>query len=329
MEMKEKGFTLIELMIVVSFIGFLVFASYGAQWNMFQFQTKQERETEMQLRLQLAMDLLVSDIRSAGLGTMDPRDRGDQKGLSPSAGVLPNIPVDQFNPIVPENNVPVDGFPGLVADVITLTGAKQFVGLLGESTNPSTNPTTLVVNPLPGAPQLIVPGNLITIGGFFASQVAGIVDNSVTLVSPLGQNNSEDTYPFGMPVYRTQTLRYTVGASPIAGDTEPALLMGGQLVATGIEDLQVAYLLNPVGGGIAVNTPVVNDGNFAGAKNGYLAVRVSLVARTMDRDPNFMGGAHPLLEDNPKGPADRFRRAVLTRVIELVNDGCGPSDRHC
>ncbi|MEK7747485.1 MAG: prepilin-type N-terminal cleavage/methylation domain-containing protein [Nitrospirota bacterium] len=331
--MKEKGFTLIELMVGIAMVGVVTTAIYQFYIDTFFFQANQDRRKDMQVRLQLAMDILVSDIRAAGFGTIDPLDSGVSKGYFRCAGVLPDVRIALGGfciPVAPINSN--DGPDGLI-----ISGAKQFVGTLEAGANPGISASTIVVTP-PGGTQLIEGGNLITIGGFFTSAVGAVADNAVTLNTSLPP---DQVYPPGIGVFTVQSLLYSIGPSNLANAPGPALLAapagGGPpvVIATGIEDLQVSYLLNnqnPAVGPIAVDTPVDGNGFFPESKLGYLAMRVSLVATMPDGNPDYKSGKPPLLlEDRSRaGEAPgRLRRMVLTRVVELVNDGCGPNDPRC
>jgi prepilin-type N-terminal cleavage/methylation domain-containing protein len=306
--MREKGFTLIEVMVAVAIVGFVTTMAYQFYIDTFQFQRLRADHKDMRVKLQLAMDILVSDIRATGFGTTDPR--GERAGGTQIVSTLPGLPplAGASNLIVPGNNVGV-GTSSVLTDTIQTIGATQIVGTLAVPTAPG---NLITVNPLVGAGnQQIVAGDVITIMGLLTAAVVNVNGNAITLGTVL-----QEVYPAGTSVYRVQPLLYGIGPSPIPGDNQPALLVTNRLtaiqtlVATGMEDLQVAYGL---GTGVWVDTPT--------AGTPYFAVRVSLVARTPDVNPTYTGGIRPTLEDHLMGPADNFRRVALTRVVELSNDG--------
>ena len=321
--MKEQGFTLIELMISIALVGLVTMAGYSLYLNVFQFQTYVERQKDMQVKLQLAMDILVSDIMAAGYGTINPRGGGDGTSIGncAKANVLVGIPANNCSAVTRGNN----GVGG--RDMIILAARDQFIGQLALSTVPKDSGDTdnngfnIQVSLLPNMAGQVVAGNNITIGGFFTSQIGvggvkNVGGNTVfTMNTPL--NPYHDRYLAGMDVYTVTNIAYTivevVGTEPILQRTVNGV---GATVASGIEDLQIRYFLSATGQ--AVDDP---------GGNPYKAIRVSLVSRTRDGNKDYTGGVRILpLEDHGVGafpnPNDnQFRRAVLTRVIELRNDG--------
>lgn len=334
--MKNKGFTLIEMMVGVALVGFVSLMAYTFYINTFQFQVMQENQKNMQIRLQLAMNLLVSDIRAAGFGVIDPLDRGDDRGTTVVCpGVLPGIL--RAPPLV-RICIPVTAGSGGAAasDTITLAARDIFVGTLASATPVGVVVSTITVNPPSGGNLGAIPiDDFITIGGFFSTRVADVDGNVITMRTALGRNA---VYPEGLDVYTVKQIRYSIAANPLPPgnlalfrqvcpnppDVCPDPL-AADLVADGIEDLQLQYYPTgkTLGGAIIPVVEVNNPNDAAGLLVAFTAVKVSLIAQFADPDPNFTGGARPGLADRAAGLADNFRRAVLTRVVELPNDGCG------
>jgi prepilin-type N-terminal cleavage/methylation domain-containing protein len=180
--MKNKGFTLIEVMVGVALLGFVTIAAYTFYLNTFQFQVIQERQKDMKMRLQLAMDLLVSDIRAAGFGVTDPSVGGDIRadgcvGVLP-ASCAPFVGVGGGNiAVTVQDNINVVN--GITTDGIVMAERDQFIGALSIPTIAGN-----VITVGPPVVGTVVAGNLITIGGLFSSAVAGVVtnaDNSTTI----------------------------------------------------------------------------------------------------------------------------------------------------
>ena len=321
--MKNKGFTLIELLVGVALIGFITLLAYTFYLNTFQFQLIQERRKDMQIRMLLSMDMLTRDIQAAGFGVIDPRIDGNKD--KPCDGVLA-MPLAICDTTKPRTNVAVVAVNGPVEDRITLVGRDQFVGTLAVPTV-KLGKTITVINPV------VVVNNLVTIGGFFSSMVTSVHANVITLGTGLGER---EVYPMGTDVYTVSTIEYSIAKNP-DNNNEPALFRQvgvlaadnpPVLIADGIEDLQVAYYLSgkqPFAGITpvdAVNIPI-NGAAFT-------AVRVSLVARVADPSPNYKGGQPITSEGHVSGAVgDRFRRAAVTRVVELPNDGCDLRDAIC
>jgi len=110
---------------------------------------------------------------------------------------------------------------------------------------------------------------------------------------------------------------------PDASDTD------AEPLAEGIEDLQVAIGFDPNGNGVEENLASKTTDEWYGNSpldvlpplgTAIRAVRVSLVAKALAPiTGNQTPYIRPALEDHPAGTADKFRRRVLTSVIEIRN----------
>jgi hypothetical protein len=256
-----------------------------------------------------------------------------------------NIAVKVQNDVNIVNGIPTDG--------IVMAERDQFIGALSIPTIAGNKITV-------GPPTVgtVVAKNLITIGGLFSSAVTNVVtnaDNSTTIT--LG-TVLQHTYPVGVDVYTIAAVAYFIAPAAVPNNGGPALFRKVGVdpavqVASGIEDLQIAYYVHPksepftdINNNGVYNPPMEEFTDLNGngiwdpdptgalpqavnnpALNSFRAVRVSLSARTPDTNPNFMRGFRTILEPDPApavaavGAPDNFRRATLTRVVELVNDG--------
>lgn len=307
--MKERGFTLLELLIAMAITIFVMAAGYSFFTNSFNFSVVHSRKTGMQRETRVAIDILSREVRSAGFGLLDPLTG---ESHTTTAGL---------SSITPSNNADAD--PEGVAsrlDRITLWGGYQFVGTLTCSPSPCTNPVaaegsdTIFVTPLPGTDPAAADGGTITLDGFYT----GVVD------SVAGPNaNGSYTFTLSTPLNRDYTssnsvmLLQQVAYQVQMNGTEPALFRtvnGGtaQLIASGVEDLQFAYLMND---GTISNSP-------AGAATLIRAVRISMLARQQDTSGTATISARPALEDHAAGTAaDRYHRRWVTKVVEVRNHG--------
>lgn len=309
--MKEKGFTLLELLIAMAITIFVMAGGYSFFTNSFNFSVVHSRKTGMQRETRAAIDILSREVRSAGFGLLDPLT-----GESHAA-------VAGLSSITPSNNVDAD--PDGVAsrlDRITLWGGYQFVGTLTCLTPPCANPVaaqgavTIYVTPLAGTnptnPTIV--NGTITLDGFYTgivSAVAGPDANgayALTLNAALNRDYSSSN-----SVMLLQQVAYQVQMN----GAEPALFRtvnGGtaQLIASGVEDLQFAYLMND---GTVSNNP-------AGAATLIRAVRISMLARQQDTSGTATISTRPALEDHAAGTtADRYHRRLTTKVVEVRNHG--------
>jgi prepilin-type N-terminal cleavage/methylation domain-containing protein len=334
--MGEKGFTLIEMMITAVIAVTLGVAGYSFSIDVARFQARHERQKEMETRLQIAMDIIARDIRHAGYGIVNPLT--NPGGGGPCAKVFGSVvnvsrvgmaPGTLCNPITPGDGAGVDG-----TDTITiLQVGNEMMGVLTNAV--AEGAAAFAVTP--SSPNVTTAGvAFVTLGGLSTVEVRDVAPGggnlNLTLVGGLGPANV--AFPAGFPVHSliinpafNSSDVYQIGnAAGAPGGL--ALLKNGQLFASGIEDLQVAYFLNDNGNALAPALLTV-DAPAPGA--GYLAIRVSLMAYAPHAEPNINNGRRPALENHLAvgAPNDNFVRAVLTRVVELKNDGCTAKDSAC
>jgi len=316
--MGERGFTLIEMMITAVITVVMAFAAYSFYADMARFQAVHERQKEMDVRLQIAMDILVRDIQHAGYGITDPN--GDSNPDVPCPGAFLAVSLIGFCPAVASvDNTSL--FPG--TDTLTLLRIGGSLGTLNQPAVGGAN--SIQLNLAPGLKegnviQLVSLGGLATYS-FVGASVPVLIPpanpspNPFTLNLPDGVTvdlGVTQMYPAGLPVEAFTTppdppppavaapfspaiATYAIGPNP-GMLAEPALLFGSELIATGIEDLQVN----------------VTPG----------AVTISLMARTPDPNPAWQAGLRPLLGNHAgavAGQEDNFHRATLTRVVERKN----------
>jgi type II secretory pathway pseudopilin PulG len=325
--MKENGMTLIELMVAVASALLVVAVGYTFYVDTFRFHALHERQINMRTRLQSVMDVVARDVRHAGYGIINPLTSPADKGTNPCAGVFENV--EALGILYCNSLSSVDGGT-TTPDVLKImqVGGDQSLGVLSSTSTSGT--TTIVVKGIAIPSDLKVNNGLVTLGGFFTSSVSGtVIDNGGTFRIPLSSPTNAE-YPPGLPVYAMLSpvgvISYSIGAGSATGTL--ALLRNDAIFSEGIEDLQVAYLFaNPINGAWSANDP--RHGTTTIARYPYLAVRVSLVARELDPRPEWKDGRRAALENRPAGEADQFRRAVLTRIVELKNHGCNRNDTVC
>ncbi len=300
--MKQKGFTLIELMIGMAVTTIVGMAGYSFFNNSLNFTVTHSNKTEMQRETRTAIDMMVREIRGAGYGVLDPLAGGSY----PSAA--------GFSTITSMNNVDPDPQGGAnKLDRISVSGGFQMIGTINVAAPQGA--TTIVVAPLAGTnptnPNII--GRTITLNGFFTASVTALAgpdaggNYTLTLNAPLARAYSNLTIVAGI-----QQITYAV--APFGGDFALWRNDGAfnQVIASGIEDLQLAYLLSD---GTVVNNPAGNPSPIRG-------VRVSILARAADKSSTATISTRPAIEDHAAALApDNFHRRQITRVVEIRNLG--------
>lgn len=318
--MNAKGFTLLELLIATVIAVVISAAGYTFFTNTFNFSVVHSRNIEMQRETRIAIDLMSREIRTAGFGVRNPLASNE---IHPAA---------TLNPIITAGNN-VDPDPSGVAsqlDRIALWGGFQQIGTLTCAVPPCANPVAaeganqILVQPTAGTDPTnpTVVGATVTLEGFYVGTVAAIAGPNgngaytLTLGSPLNRDYSQNN-----SVLRLQQIVYSVAVP--GGETEPVLfrsddgVLPGQRVASGIEDLQFAYLLS--------NGTAVNDPGAVAATSipSIRAIRIGMLARGQDPSQNANSvSTRPALEDHAAGgAADRFHRRLIRKVAEVRNLG--------
>jgi type IV pilus assembly protein PilW len=247
---KNRGITLIELLIALVMSSILIAALYRVFISQQKSYTVQEQVTDMQQNVRVAIYRMMSEIRMAGFGNME--------------AVLELVGgVNGFNQVItPEENS------------ITIVGG--FKQIRRNNGNPifvsSTSGNTITLNY--STDEFDRPAHqYISIGGVESSTVIRRNGRVLTLADTLRFNHSTDT-----PIFKIQAITYTTGKS----DGKPVLQRnentggGAQPVAENIEDLQFEYF--------------DSNGNPTRIPADIRMVKVTVTARTDMSDPQFKGG---------------------------------------
>ena len=292
---EQKGFTLVELMVVMVIFLFIVAGVFTAYLSQHHASVIQSQVTDMQQNARVAMDFLSKDIRMGGFG----KPAGSVNGFSDS--ITPAINNDATS----GNNI-LNG-----TDQITVvTGYRQESTLQSAASVDSTS-ITLVAN----ADQFNTTTKRYVciegIGPIDNYQVTSVNTSTNTLtVSPALHR----AYQLGAPVLLVKAITYSVNDAGFLTRNENSG-GGAQPVVPNIEDLQFAYQLDD---DTWSNAPAV-PGDIR-------TVRITVLARTpfADHSPGQTGtiGQRPDIEDHDvSNAADGFRRRLLTSVVEVRNLG--------
>ena len=290
---EQKGFTLVELMVVVAIFLFIVAAIFNAYLSQHHASVIQSQVSDMQQNARIAMDFLSKDIRMAGFG----RPAGAVNGFTDA--ITPAINNDATG----GNNV-LNG-----TDQITVvTGYRQISTLAGAASADATT-ITLVAN---GNQFNTTTKRYICIDGVGQIdnyEVTGIAGNVLTVSPALHR-----AYQADAPALLVKAITYSVNDAGFLTRNENTG-GGAQPLAPNIEDLQFAYQL-------------ADDtwSNAPANPEDIRAVRINVLARTRfeDHSPGQAGtiGQRPDIEDHDvNNVTDGFRRRLLTSVVEVRNLG--------
>jgi prepilin-type N-terminal cleavage/methylation domain-containing protein len=256
---KNKGITLIELLVALSISGILVGAIYRTFIGQQKTYTVQERVVDMQQNVRAAINRMMTEIRMAGFGNVSmllPAPYGSGPGVT-IGGTTYN---DVVNP-----NTPVAGSVTILCGM----GSTIITGF------PALNQIT--VNSLTDSQgnTLFDTGDrqYVSIGGIESYRITNIAGNTLTL-----SGNLTYAHPVNTLVFAIRAVSYQVdGTLTLLRDEIPRpstqAVAQPQPIADNIENLQFVYL-NANGNPPAQNADI-------------RVIEVTLRARTDSSDPDY------------------------------------------
>ena len=250
---KNKGITLIELLVALAISGLLVAALYRTFIGQQKTYVAQDQVVDMQQNMRVAISRMMGDIRMTGFGNVSM-----VLPVTFTGGTFNNI----LNPNTP------------VSDSLTLVTSLNTPATL--TTSGSIGQNQIVVSTLTDSQgnALFDTGNrrYISVGGL-ESYIITSVNNGTSTITLNGSLTYN--HPFGTPVFTIRAITYQV--ADMAGI--PTLLRnenigdGNQPQADYIENLQFAYFDDS---GILTANPL-----------NMRLVQVTLTARTGSQDPEL------------------------------------------
>ena len=257
--LRERGFTLIELMIAIVISSVIVVAGYTALTTTQRATISNERAVGTQQNIRVAMELLARDIKQAGFGmpvapnTPVGGTAGNCAPGGTAAAIRPldnnsAVPLtavndtgaDTISLVVPRTNSTNGAVPGWVlASAAPSGGAGSFTTITLTST---------AINEMVAEGMLNGSGAYISLGGVVTVPVTSSSGATITLGTP---TYAPINFPAGTQVYLLQCVTYqvTTGAAN-CGSAGPCLTRtvdSGTAPTTttplvdGVEDLQFAY----------------------------------------------------------------------------------------
>jgi prepilin-type N-terminal cleavage/methylation domain-containing protein len=250
MSSKDRGVTLIELLIALVISSILIAAVYRTFIGQQKTYTVQEQVVDMQQNVRVAINKMMREIRMANFGNVS-------------------------------SVFPVNGFGTVITpDLKSITIVGGFKQIKDASGNPiltsSTSGTSVTLghatDEFDGAAH-----RYISIGGLESNTVHSRAGAALTLDNPL-----KVAYPAGTPVFKVQALTYSVGLSndKMCLRRDENTGGGAFAVAENIENVQFEYYDGASPPNLLA-LPIADPGKIR-------MIRVTLTAKTNMADPELL-----------------------------------------
>ena len=224
---KEKGFTLVELLVAMAISGIVVAAVYTAFVTQQKSYTIQDQVAEAQQNARVGLDLIAREVRMAGYG-------------QPTWALPADTDGDGDNEQVTDPVTVTDG--GGNPDRITVIGCFDTApGTLSVAASMGNTALTLQ-NSDEASKFNTTTKNSIFIGGFENAKVTNISGRTLTIdIDPTTSGNQglARSYSTGAEINLVRAITYYVEDDTLRRDENTGA--GGQPLAENIEDLQITY----------------------------------------------------------------------------------------
>jgi len=227
---KERGFTLVELLVAMAISGIVMAAVYTAFVTQQKSYTVQDQVAEMQQNARVGLDMIAREVRMAGYGQPDW-----------------SIPADTNDDGVNENVTD----PVTVVDVgggsyrITVIGCFEPNPATLSAAAPAGN-TTLTLQSTTEASRLnTTTKNNIFIGGFENARITNVSGKVLTIDTDPDISGNQGlvwSYDTGTEVNLVKAVTYYIEDNTLRRDENTGA--GGQPLAENIEDLGITFANN-------------------------------------------------------------------------------------
>lgn len=339
--LSNKGYTLVEIMIAITIGLFLIAAASATYIVQNRSFIAQESVSEINTQSKIAIDLISSEIRSAGFGT--PKDLNEE----PVNGVTTIItPVDRTT----------------AADALTITGGFRMIGTLWPAGIGPGSPCPSSLNMESNLIQIVYSGTeapnmtdrrYLSLDGVTFVMVQNCtldannnctaatitLDRAVSHSFPLLDINGDGSCDIGRPVYLVEDTTFCIDGRAtlrrIRRNGTPATCTAlatsdNDVIAENIEDFQLAYAIDVDNDGLAddqngngsFDTGDFLAGTAVADPDTIRALRINILARTDRADRNYTGLGNPpaaIENRNHNATNDSFRRRWLQTVTTNRN----------
>ncbi len=325
-ERSESGFTLVELMLALVIFSFAVAGVLSVAVSSTRAFREQRRAVAIETATRAPMDYLVDAVRGASPAVVSGSKLGfgdnctEVKNTNtlincstcfPTTGAI----MVQDNSGAPDELHVIYAAGGVVKTTYTAVDSTSTFVDIADATDFAAGDTILIADNSMGT--------LRTVDSVTATRI------NFTAISSCGTATDAwpaTNYPKGSLLLRVKYAKFTVGT--LSGETIPMLLMNGEPVAEGVEDMQIAVGVDSNDDGTVTDGASTTDewiGNASGetipAAGTYKvrALKIVLVARDTTPVLGPAAFARPAALNHSAGAADNYRRRVLFSTVDIRN----------
>jgi prepilin-type N-terminal cleavage/methylation domain-containing protein len=319
---SERGFTLVELMLALLIFSFAIAGVLSVAVASTRAFREQRRAIAIETATRAPMDFLVDAIRgsSPAVASGSTIGFGDSclELTAANVGCTGCFPIKGALMIMDNTSAPDELYTVFAAGGVVKTTYTDVVYNspyvdLADTTDFEAGDTVMLVSD--------AMGTMRTVQSVAAGRLTFTTQSSCATPTNAWPSGG---YPKGSLLIRVKYGRFTIGT--LAGETIPMLMMNGEPVAEGVEDMQLAVGVDTAADGVTDNGSTTDEwiGNAspetipAGAYT-VRALRIVLVARDSTALLGPASFARPAALNRAAGTADNYRRRTLFSTVDVRN----------
>ena len=292
----SQGFTMIELLVSMAIMAVITVSVLMVFTTQHKTYVGQERVLEVQQDARLVAEMVLADVRTAGL--LMPPITGIAGRDGGTGG--PDVLCLSDPSVLNEANI--------LAALAPFDGANLFALVDDADTTVQLVPSTMDVDG-DGDDDFAANAGIILSDGVdtHCARITDVTGNVVTFVpaTPAG--------------FLVTTAQGRAAPAVIYELTGTGLLRNSILLSAQVENVQVEYAIDADDDGVIDNTEFPIHDMTASDPSLIRGLRLSVITRTPNEDPEFRGSGMPAAGNHDPGAADGFLRRRFTASVAARN----------